>query len=55
MSDTVKCHYNAVQLIDITKGTVMTATEHESDFKLTTYTPLLTLTGELWGVYYENF
>ena len=33
----------------------MTATECESDFKLTTDTPYLALTGELWGVYYENF
>ena len=33
----------------------MTATECKSDFKLTTDTPYLTLTGELWGVYYENF
>ena len=33
----------------------MTATECKSDFILTTDTPYLTLTGELWGVYYENF
>ena len=26
----------------------MTATEHKSDFKLTTDTPYLALTGELW-------
>ena len=33
----------------------MTATKHKSDFKLTTATPCLTLTGQLWGAYYENF
>ena len=33
----------------------MTTTEHKSDFKLTTDTPYLALTGEVWGVYYENF
>ena len=33
----------------------MTATEHKSDFKLTSDTPYLTLMDELWGVYYENF
>ena len=33
----------------------MPAWKPESDFKLTTDTPYLGLTGELWGVYYENF
>ena len=33
----------------------MTATECKSDFKLTTHTPYLALTGELWGLCYENF
>ena len=37
----------------------MTAAERKSDFKPTTDTPYLTLTGELtgelWGVYYEDF
>ena len=33
----------------------MTPTVHTSDFILTTNTPFLTLTGELWGAYYENF
>ena len=33
----------------------MTAAESESDFKLTTDTPYLTLMGELWGVYYQYF
>ena len=39
----------------MTYGTAMTATERKSDFKLTTGTPYLALTGELWGVYYEKF
>ena len=33
----------------------MTAPEHKSDFKHTTYIPYLTLTGKLWGVYFENW
>ena len=33
----------------------MIAIERKSDFKLTTYTPYLALTGELWGIYYDNF
>ena len=33
----------------------MRATGRKSDFKLTTDTPYLALTGELWGAYYENF
>ena len=33
----------------------MTATEHKSDFKLTTDIPHLALMGELWGVCYEDF
>ena len=32
----------------------MIATERKSDFKPTTHTPYLALTGKLWGVYYEN-
>ena len=40
---------------DITYGTAMTAAERKSNFKLTIATPYLTLTGELWGVYYEDF
>ena len=39
---------------DITYGAATTATERQSDFKLTTHTPYLVLTGELYGVYYEN-
>ena len=33
----------------------MPATEGKSDFKLTTYTSYIALTGELCGVYYENY
>ena len=33
----------------------MTAGESRSDFKLLTDTPYLAPTGELWGVYYENY
>ena len=32
----------------------MTAAEHESDLKLTTYTPYLAPTGGIWGVYCEE-
>ena len=32
----------------------MTGVELKSDFKLKTHTLYLTLTGELWGVYYED-
>ena len=38
---------------DIIYSTVVTA-EFKSDFKLTTDTPYLALTGELWGVYCED-
>ena len=33
----------------------MTDTEHKSGFVFRRDTPYLTLTGELWGVYHENF
>ena len=33
----------------------MTLTQHASDFELTTDTPYLALTGELWRAYYEKF
>ena len=33
----------------------MAAAERKSDFKLTTDTPYLALTGERWGVYCEYF
>ena len=29
--------------------------EHKSEFVLATNAPYLTLTGELWGVYYKEF
>ena len=32
----------------------MTAADQESDLKLTTYTPYLALTGELWGICCEE-
>ena len=32
----------------------MTGAKLKSDFKLTTNTPYLALTGELWGVYRED-
>ena len=38
---------------DITNGAAMTTIEHKSDIELITDTPYFT--GELWGVYYENF
>ena len=40
---------------EITQGTAMTATNCKPDFKLTTDTPYLALTGELWAVYYDIF
>ena len=33
----------------------MTVAKHVSDFNITTDTPHLALTGELWGVYCEDF
>ena len=33
----------------------MRVAEHKSDFKLTTNTPYLALTGELWDAYCEDF
>ena len=39
---------------DIIYSTALTAAEHQSDFELTTDTPYLTLTGELWGVTCED-
>ena len=32
----------------------MTAAEHKSDFSVRTDTPYLTITAELWDVFYEN-
>ena len=31
-----------------------TVAESESDFRITTASPYLALSGELWGVYYED-
>ena len=39
---------------DITIDIAMAAAERKSHFKLTTDTPYLALTGELWGVYCED-
>ena len=39
---------------DISYGTAITVTESESDFRITTDTPYLALTDELWGVYCED-
>ena len=36
-------------------STLVTETEHKSEFVFTTDTPYLALTGELWGVYFEKF
>ena len=41
--------------LDIPYTIVMITRERKSNFWLTTDTPYLALTGELWGVYYENF
>ena len=54
-SHTVKCCYNVVLIYhDITYDTVITVTESESDVRITTGTPYLALTGELWGVSCED-
>ena len=39
---------------DATYGTVKTVAESEKDFRITTDTPYLALTGKLWGVYCEG-
>ena len=39
----------------ITYDTAIGVPENESDIRITTDTPYFTLTGKLWGVYYENF
>ena len=39
---------------DVIYATVVVTTEWKSDFKLTIATPYLAVTGELWGVFYEN-
>ena len=40
---------------DITYGTVITVAKSGSDYRITTYTPYLALTGELWVVCCEDF
>ena len=48
---TFECRYNAVHFFhDITYGTAMAVAELRWNFKFTTDTPYLALTGELWGV-----
>ena len=39
---------------DITYDIAITMAESESDIRITTDTTHLALTGELWGVYYED-
>ena len=54
--NTVECRYNVVQFYhDNIHVTGLTAAELKSNFELTTYTPYLALTGELWGVCCEDF
>ena len=48
---TVKCHYNAVQFIMILPSTLLW---QQQNVNLTTDTPYLVLTGELWGIYCED-
>ena len=50
LGSTVECLYNEIQFII----TVITVAESESEFRITTDTPYLTLMGELWGVYCED-
>ena len=38
---------------DVKYNTAITVAESESDIRITTDTPYLALTGELWGVYCE--
>ena len=52
---TVKCHYNAVELITIFQGTTITVVENELDFRITTDSPYLDLPGYLWGVLCGDF
>ena len=40
---------------DIAYDTAITALERESDIKMTTYWPYLALTGELWGVFCDDY
>ena len=47
------CCYYTVKY-DMAYITAVTGAEHKSRFEPTTYIPYLTLTGELWDVFYEN-
>ena len=40
---------------NMTYGTTITVAESESDIIITTVTPYLALSGELWGIYCEDF
>ena len=52
----VGCSYNAVQYKhDIAHITSVTEAQYKSEFKLAKDTPYLGLTGELWGVFCEDF
>ena len=49
--NTVKCRYNSVQFIAILNTVLLWQQQSiESNVKVMTYTPYLTLTGDLWGV-----
>ena len=48
---TIKYHYNAVQY----NISVVTEVEYKSEFVSTKDTPYLTLTGELWCAFCEDF
>ena len=53
---TVGCHYNVVQYnIAISLNTAVACRLHKSEFVLTKDTLYPTLTGEIWGVHYEDF
>ena len=55
--NTVQCRYDAVQFItiDITYRIAMIASERKPGFNIIIDTPYLTLAGELWSDYYEDF
>ena len=54
-ANTVGCHCNAFHYYDLTYNAAMIAAEHKSDFELTKDIPYLTLAGELWGVWCEDW
>ena len=54
--NTVGCRYNVVQNNMIIMYSIAVAeVEYKSEFESTKYTPYLTLMGELWGVFCEDF